>query len=113
MVSGRRMLQAASEWLQTPLAHRCRHGPKPRNGFKVPSPDHHSASLLLGVNHSRDEPAAWPGYRSEAFAEDLVVPEAPSPVVRRTPRVLPVLLAGAPLLAAVLGGAAALFGHSF
>jgi hypothetical protein len=38
-----------------------------------------------------------------------VAPEAPSVVVRRTPRVLPVLLAGAPLLAAVLGGAAALF----
>ena len=68
---------------------------------------------LLEDRRSRDEPAAWPGYRSEAFAEDLVVPEAPSPVVRRTPRVLPALLAGAPLLAAVLGGAAALFGQGF
>jgi hypothetical protein len=64
---------------------------------------------LLDDRRACDEPAVWPGYRSEAFAEDLVAPEAPSAVVRRTPRVLPVLLAGAPLLAAVLGGAAALF----
>jgi hypothetical protein len=64
---------------------------------------------LLDDRRACDEPAVWPGYRSEAFAEDLVAPEAPAVVVRRTPRVLPVLLAGAPLLAAVLGGAAALF----
>lgn len=67
---------------------------------------------LLEDRGARDEPAVWPGYRSEAFAEDLVVPEPPSVVVRRTPRGLPLLLAGAPLLAAVLGGAVALFGHS-
>ena len=67
---------------------------------------------LLDDRCTRDEQAIWPGYRSEAFAEDLVLPEAPSPVARRTPRVLPALLAGAPLLAAVLGGAAALFGQS-
>ena len=66
---------------------------------------------LLDDRGARDEPAVWPGYRSEAFAEDLVAPEAPSVDVQRTPRVLPALLAGAPLLAAVLGGAAALFGH--
>ena len=68
---------------------------------------------LIDDRRARDEPAAWPGYRSEAFAEDLLLPEAPSPVVRRTPRVLPALLAGAPLLAAVLGGAAALFAKGF
>jgi len=68
---------------------------------------------LLDDRRAGDAPAVWPGYRSEAFAEDLLVPEAPSPVVRRTPRVLPALLAGAPLLAAVLGGAAALFGQGF
>ena len=66
----------------------------------------------LDDRRARDAEAVWPGYRSEAFAEDLPVPEAPSAIVRRTPRVLPALLAGAPLLAAVLGGAAALFGQS-
>jgi hypothetical protein len=67
---------------------------------------------LLDDRRACDGPAVWPGYRSEAFAEDLVMPEPPTAVVQRTQRVLPALLAGAPLLAAVLGGAAALFGHA-
>lgn len=66
---------------------------------------------VLQDRRARAEEAAWPAYRSEAFAEDLPLPEPSAPVKRRMSRVLPALLAGAPLLAAVLGGAAALLGH--
>jgi hypothetical protein len=48
------------------------------------------------------EEAVWPGYRSEAFAEDLAAYEAPAPV-RRPRRTRAVLLSAAPLCAALAG----------
>jgi hypothetical protein len=44
----------------------------------------------------------WPGYRSEAFAEDLAGFEAPAPV-RRPRRTRAVLLSAVPLCAALAG----------
>jgi hypothetical protein len=65
---------------------------------------------LLDDRGSREEQAAWPCYRSEAFAEDLLGSELSAAPERRVGTAVSLLLCATPVCAAVFGGALALFG---
>ncbi len=72
----------------------------------------HALPGLLDDRAARDAQAAWPCYRSEAFAEDLIASDtAPAPTsAGPAGSAGALLLYATPVCAAVFGGALALFG---